>query len=635
MKQKVLATGITLLFIICLLCIVPAIAKTASTPPINTSDFSRQSTLHFFDDGSWVYSTSCSPMDDSRYQINVDFRCWGTDILTVYPEMTVVIWDEGVDDWSYIVANKLTINVAGNAYEYKLIEGNPPWKSDIRVGITVLLPSDYDMIKDLASARECTLIAETDDNTFKWIVKDDDYEKYFLPYIEDMLRFDFLHNVEESEDNEKLLMYAPGRTVYKNIGNESMVYDSGPDPEEGYSFSEDSAAIKQATQSVFYVEMYDEKKNCLGNASGFVSFDEHFFVTNEHVVDGASYIIVWDINDKSYVLDQVVAIDKDHDIAMLKFEDGSKYTSLKLDTNNNLRRGMPIVAIGSKGLQVASSTGIISALRALDQYAGVTCIQYSAPTSHESNGGCLLGDNGKVIGITSAIASEGQYIGVAVPVQYLLELYSKMKSNVYDVMDSSGSDNSGILEKNGKKKEDPTIITGGKINTIVAVSDDFDVKPFIMDKMSITVQDFLNKYNEIRRTTVKNAPAITSRTIKEFDSWDREYYINSEPDDGVGTRLVWKVEKDADINNLNVPLEFIVQFYRLRFYNTSLKENTKACLAVFSGDERLMDKMIDFYERNECRYNDEYVALLTSEGYLITYSGDNLDASFRIYYVAH
>ena len=635
MGWKKLMVGCILLSVICILFFLPAFAETKSASPINISNFSKQSTLYSFDDGSWLYFANCFPKEKARYRINIDFRCWGTDVLTIFPQMTVVIWDEGMNGRPVIIADKITIQVAGNAYEYQLIERNTPWNSNTRAGVTFLLPSDDDLLKDFASAKECTLVAEAGGNTFTWLVTGESYEDAFLPFIQDMLKYDFLHHVEENETNKKILMYSSARTVYKNVGAGLITYDSGQEPEEGYSFSEDSSAITQAKGSVFYVEMYDEQKNCLGNASGFVSFDEHYFVTNEHVVDGASYLIVWDENDKSYILNKVIAIDKDHDIAMIEFTEGAKYVPLKLDTESTLRRGMPVVAIGSKGLQVTSSIGVISAFPVLEQYAGIECVQYSASTARESNGGCLIGDNGKVIGVTSAISSEGQYIGVAVPVRYLIELYTKLKSNVYNVMDSSGANNSDTLKENGKKREDPTIITNGKMNTIVPISNDFDLDPFIMDKMNITVQEFLNKYEDIKRTTVKNAPSINSQAIEEVSSWDREYRINLDPDAGVGTRLLWKVEKGSDTNNLNVPLEFIVQFYRVHYHNTSLKENTRACLAVFSDDEHLMDKMIDFYNKNECEYNSEYAGLLTSDGYLITYFKNDLNEAFQIYYVSH
>ncbi|MBR1708236.1 MAG: serine protease, partial [Clostridia bacterium] len=83
-----------------------------------------------------------------------------------------------------------------------------------------------------------------------------------------------------------------------------------------YSFRKDYDAIDLAAKSVFYVEMYDRNDQCFGSGSGFIAFDEHLFVTNEHVIDGASYIKVWDEDNKMYFIDQFISVDKAHDIAM-------------------------------------------------------------------------------------------------------------------------------------------------------------------------------------------------------------------------------------------------------------------------------------------------------------------------------
>ena len=245
----------------------------------------------------------------------------------------------------------------------------------------------------------------------------------------------------------------------------------------------------------------------------------------------------------------------------------------------------------------------------------------------------MLGDNGKVIGITSAISSEGQYIGAAVPVRYLIDLYLKLKSNVNNVMNTSGSSNTDTLKENGKKKEDYTIITGGKINTIVAIPDDFDLDPYIMHTMNMTVQEFLNKYDEVRKTVVTDAPAITNKTIIAFNT---SYCINCDVDNGVGTRVYCMFEKNQDPNNLDIPVTAILQFYKTSPHGTIVKLNasTRACLAVFSDDMFLLDKLIDFYGKNNCRSNDCYSGVITSEGYLITYSNSNgIDATISIYNV--
>ena len=190
-----------------------------------------------------------------------------------------------------------------------------------------------------------------------------------------------------------------------------------------YSFREDYDAIEKAIQSMFYVEVYDEKNEKIGTASGFVSFDEHLFVTNQHVIEGASYLKIWDEEDNMYVLDRVVVSDKTYDVAILLFPDGMKYDSLGQSTND-LKRGQPVVAIGSpRGFQGTVSDGIISGFQKMPDYGNLRLITINAAVSPGSSGGALFDDSGKVIGITSAGMNESQNLNFAVPVQAVQDLY--------------------------------------------------------------------------------------------------------------------------------------------------------------------------------------------------------------------
>lgn len=207
-----------------------------------------------------------------------------------------------------------------------------------------------------------------------------------------------------------------------------------------YSFREDLDAIDQAAKSLFYVEIYDNKYNCLGSASGFVAFDEHLFVTNQHVIDEASYLKIWDEEENMYVLDTVVMSDKTHDIALLSFPDGNKYNALEMDTHEELKRGQPVVTIGSpKGYQGTVAYGNISAFPKVEEYDNLQCIQFTAPTSHGSSGGALFDDYGKIIGITSAGVDEGQNINFAIPIKTVKELYENWDKHSYETLGSKRS----------------------------------------------------------------------------------------------------------------------------------------------------------------------------------------------------
>lgn len=212
-----------------------------------------------------------------------------------------------------------------------------------------------------------------------------------------------------------------------------------PSTRPAYSFREDLDGIESAAQSVFYIEILDKNKQSTGRASGFVAFDEHLLVTNQHVIDDAYYLQVEGEDGSTYILDKVIISDKVHDIAILLFPDGEKYTALEMDSETVLKRGQPVVTIGNPiGYRGTVAYGNISAFPTLADYGDLKCIQFTAPTSHGSSGGCLFDDAGRVIGVTSAVGiSEyngevGNDVGLAVPVKVVQDLYGQWDKHSFE-----------------------------------------------------------------------------------------------------------------------------------------------------------------------------------------------------------
>lgn len=223
-------------------------------------------------------------------------------------------------------------------------------------------------------------------------------------------------------------------------------------PRDGYSFKADYESIDRAAKSLFYVEVYDSSMTNTGSASGFVTFDERLFVTNQHVIEGASCLKIWDDDDNMYILDKVIASDAEKDIAILLFDEGAKYAPLERDSGEELKRGQPIITIGSpKGYQGTVSEGIISALPRLPEFGNMKCIQITAPISHGSSGGALFCDHGRVIGMTSAGNEAGQNLNFAVPIRAVEELYEQwdgkscvtLGSRSWDLHGAAGSGSGG------------------------------------------------------------------------------------------------------------------------------------------------------------------------------------------------
>ena len=184
-------------------------------------------------------------------------------------------------------------------------------------------------------------------------------------------------------------------------------------------FINDADGIEKAAKSVLKIYVYENiyAEEPFATGSGFVAFDNSTLITNYHVIDGAAAVFASDDDDNVYQLDKVLCADKKADIAILGFSAETNLEALELYPDDQLKRGSPVVAIGSpKGLKNTVSTGIVSYQYVED---GIPEIQITAPISPGSSGGALLNDDGKVIGVTSAIYKSTDEFGEKTDAQNL------------------------------------------------------------------------------------------------------------------------------------------------------------------------------------------------------------------------
>ena len=168
--------------------------------------------------------------------------------------------------------------------------------------------------------------------------------------------------------------------------------------------------------------------------SGFIVSADGLIVTNKHVVVdiGAKYNIITS-NNKKYTVEQIYR-DPLNDIAFLKVNSGENpgqiLHSAILGDSSSLEVGQFVVAIGTAlgEFKNTVTTGVISGLgrgiTAGSEFQGFVerldnVIQTDAAINPGNSGGPLVDSSGKVIGITSAIAQNGQNIGFALPINIL------------------------------------------------------------------------------------------------------------------------------------------------------------------------------------------------------------------------
>lgn len=219
----------------------------------------------------------------------------------------------------------------------------------------------------------------------------------------------------------------------------------------GYTagFSQYADAIETAAKSVLKLVFVNEaNEDAVFTGSGFIAFNDLTLVTNYHVIEGTTHGFASDDNDVIYEIAYVLCADKKADIAILELSRPSGLKPLGLFPDNQLKRGSPVVAIGSpEGLKNVVSTGIISS-QFVDDY-GIPEIQITAPISHGSSGGALLNDNGNVIGVTSASYASGQNLNFAVNIAVVQAMYNAWDGKKYTLVDHTKTaqmDFSGVYE---------------------------------------------------------------------------------------------------------------------------------------------------------------------------------------------
>jgi serine protease Do len=169
--------------------------------------------------------------------------------------------------------------------------------------------------------------------------------------------------------------------------------------------------------------------NALG--SGVILDREGYIATNYHVIEGADVIEVLFAKSKKQVRAKVVGSDIKTDLALLKVESKSELTPLDLGDSDSLRVGDVVLAIGNPfGFAHTVTSGIISARgRVIGTGPFDDFLQTDAPIHPGNSGGPLIDVRGRVIGINSAVSSEGAGIGFAIPINMAKDVFKDLKAH--------------------------------------------------------------------------------------------------------------------------------------------------------------------------------------------------------------
>jgi Do/DeqQ family serine protease len=156
--------------------------------------------------------------------------------------------------------------------------------------------------------------------------------------------------------------------------------------------------------------------------SGVLVDPSGLVVTNNHVIEGADQIKV-SLADKREFEAEIVLKDAHSDLAVLRIGDKKeKFAAIDLGDSDALQVGDVVLAIGNPfGVGQTVTHGIVSAVARTQ--IGITDYQFFIQTDAAINpgnsGGALVGLDGRLVGINTAIFSRSggsQGIGFAIPV---------------------------------------------------------------------------------------------------------------------------------------------------------------------------------------------------------------------------
>jgi len=171
-----------------------------------------------------------------------------------------------------------------------------------------------------------------------------------------------------------------------------------------------------------------EKRNSLGSG---VIIDGHrgLILTNAHVIEKTGTIQV-SLNDKHEFEAQIVGVDPDSDLALLKIDTQNQLPSVDMGDSSDIMIGETVIAIGNPfGFSHTVTTGVVSALNRdikSDERIFRDFIQIDASINPGNSGGPLLNINGELIGINTAIYAKAQGIGFAIPINRAKRIVSDL-----------------------------------------------------------------------------------------------------------------------------------------------------------------------------------------------------------------
>lgn len=250
------------------------------------------------------------------------------------------------------------------------------------------------------------------------------------------------------------------------------------------------AVATKALPSVVSITAMDEESGEGGVGSGVILDEDGNILTNYHVIEGATTLVVSTDDGASYEA-EVVGTDASSDLAVIQLQgiDDVKLVPIEVADSNDVVVGEWAMTVGSPfGNEQSVSTGIVSALyrsTALMNDNGIAIyanmIQTDAAINPGNSGGALVNAEGKLIGICSMLESysgSSSSVGFAIPSNYAINIANQIINGDVPVHPYLGvsltSVNAAIANR-----EDLAVDSGAYVVEVVddGPADEADIEP--------------------------------------------------------------------------------------------------------------------------------------------------------------
>ena len=196
------------------------------------------------------------------------------------------------------------------------------------------------------------------------------------------------------------------------------------------------------TEGIVNIDTSSTITGLRGAGTGMVLTATGDILTNNHVVEGATRILVTTVTDGHTYTASVVGVSPTDDVALLHLDDAQNLTPIALGKSSSVGVGDNVVSAGNAGgrggtptVATGNVTALSQTIQVKDELDDATetlrgLIRTDVPLQRGESGGPMFNDDGKVVGINTAASSgfRSGAEGYAVPIDRALAVIQQIRA---------------------------------------------------------------------------------------------------------------------------------------------------------------------------------------------------------------